>query len=252
MVPPPRQDSIHVGSGASPRADSVNTGSPTPAEAAQNRDDDGSGQQLEGHKRIRLHLACNQCRKRKVRCDAETPKCRNCWLRDEECETTDPRDPSAGSTVRRWATKNGLLPGQNPAATHRNQASVPKHNNTSPGQQQPGSSGYGATNTPLDWHGWGTTPGSAPISNADSGSADTHEPLRTESWVSKAYRQSTQDHGDNNGDAHDNTHPDVVVNKDEDSQKIKVGATGQETSTSTQGHPLTTSNSILVEAVCNV
>lgn len=25
-------------------------------------------------KRIRLNLACNQCRKRKVRCDAETPK----------------------------------------------------------------------------------------------------------------------------------------------------------------------------------
>lgn len=36
---------------------------------------DSSGDKTErASKRIRLNLACNQCRKRKVRCDAETPK----------------------------------------------------------------------------------------------------------------------------------------------------------------------------------
>lgn len=34
--------------------------------------------------------------------------------------------------MRKWATKDGLLPGQNPAATHRNQAYVPKHISASP------------------------------------------------------------------------------------------------------------------------
>ncbi|KAI1335072.1 fungal-specific transcription factor domain-containing protein [Xylariaceae sp. FL0016] len=63
-----------------------------------------------GPKRIRLSLACNQCRRRKVRCDAETPKCRNCWLRGDACETTDPRKPETAA-VRRWATKDGRLPG---------------------------------------------------------------------------------------------------------------------------------------------
>ncbi|KJR86250.1 uncharacterized protein SPSK_02247 [Sporothrix schenckii 1099-18] len=94
-------------------------------------------------KRIRLNLACNNCRRRKVKCDTEQPKCRNCWLRDEECLTTDPRyTPSSGNgdggpngngdergrpQIRRWATPNGLMPGQNPAATHRNHAYVAKH-----------------------------------------------------------------------------------------------------------------------------
>lgn len=36
---------------------------------------DNNGDKAEhAPKRIRLNLACNQCRKRKVRCDAETPK----------------------------------------------------------------------------------------------------------------------------------------------------------------------------------
>ncbi|CAK7219754.1 hypothetical protein SBRCBS47491_003957 [Sporothrix bragantina] len=84
-------------------------------------------------KRIRLNLACNNCRRRKVKCDTEQPKCRNCWLRDEECETTDPRYANSADgrgarlEVRRWATANGLMPGQHPAATHRNHALVAKH-----------------------------------------------------------------------------------------------------------------------------
>ncbi|TLD08064.1 hypothetical protein PspLS_10580 [Pyricularia sp. CBS 133598] len=46
-----------------------------------------------GAKRLRLSVACNRCRARKVRCDASLPKCRNCITRNEVCETTDLRNP---------------------------------------------------------------------------------------------------------------------------------------------------------------
>lgn len=56
-------------------------------------------------KPIRLALACNQCRKRKVRCDAQHPKCRNCSVRGDACETSDPRKPGNFPAVRRRATR---------------------------------------------------------------------------------------------------------------------------------------------------
>ncbi|KAJ5656713.1 hypothetical protein N7507_008663 [Penicillium longicatenatum] len=56
-------------------------------------------------KPIRLALACNQCRKRKVRCDAQQPKCRNCSVRGDTCETSDPRKSSHLPAVRRRAAK---------------------------------------------------------------------------------------------------------------------------------------------------
>lgn len=52
-------------------------------------------------KRARLSMACNQCRRRKVKCDAEYPKCRNCRMRSDECITEDPRRPGVGIT-REW------------------------------------------------------------------------------------------------------------------------------------------------------
>lgn len=55
-------------------------------------------------KQIRLSLACNPCRKRKVRCDARQPKCRNCSLRGDDCNTSDLRKPGKGPGVRRRAT----------------------------------------------------------------------------------------------------------------------------------------------------
>ncbi|EPS31225.1 hypothetical protein PDE_06180 [Penicillium oxalicum 114-2] len=58
-------------------------------------------------KPIRLALACNQCRKRKVRCDAQHPKCRNCSLRGDVCETSDPRKPGNYPAVRRRASRHG-------------------------------------------------------------------------------------------------------------------------------------------------
>lgn len=52
-------------------------------------------------KRPRLSMACNQCRRRKVKCDAEYPKCRHCRQRHDECITTDPRRPDTTMT-REW------------------------------------------------------------------------------------------------------------------------------------------------------
>jgi hypothetical protein len=56
-------------------------------------------------KPTRLSLACNPCRKRKVRCDARLPKCRNCTVRGDVCETSDLRRPGAPSAPRKRATR---------------------------------------------------------------------------------------------------------------------------------------------------
>ncbi|GKZ19590.1 hypothetical protein AbraCBS73388_004401 [Aspergillus brasiliensis] len=52
-------------------------------------------------KRPRLSMACNICRQRKVKCDAEYPKCRNCRLRNQQCLTTDPQRPGV-TGIREW------------------------------------------------------------------------------------------------------------------------------------------------------
>lgn len=52
-------------------------------------------------KRQRLSLACNECRKRKVKCDSVTPKCKNCHFRGIACETTDPKHPEL-TVVRKY------------------------------------------------------------------------------------------------------------------------------------------------------
>ncbi|KAL4916441.1 hypothetical protein BDW62DRAFT_218772 [Aspergillus aurantiobrunneus] len=52
-------------------------------------------------KRPRLSMACNICRQRKVKCDAEYPKCRNCRVRNQNCVTTDPQRPGCPG-LREW------------------------------------------------------------------------------------------------------------------------------------------------------
>ncbi|PYI12704.1 hypothetical protein BO78DRAFT_425099 [Aspergillus sclerotiicarbonarius CBS 121057] len=52
-------------------------------------------------KRPRLSMACNICRQRKVKCDAEYPKCRNCRVRNQSCITTDPQRPGV-TGIREW------------------------------------------------------------------------------------------------------------------------------------------------------
>lgn len=46
----------------------------SPGQESVTAADSGGDKTERAPKRIRLNLACNQCRKRKVRCDAETPK----------------------------------------------------------------------------------------------------------------------------------------------------------------------------------
>lgn len=61
-------------------------------------------------KPARLSLACNPCRKRKVRCDARQPKCHNCTVRRDVCITSDPRRPGAPVATRRRATQRHTGP----------------------------------------------------------------------------------------------------------------------------------------------
>ncbi|KAI6298002.1 hypothetical protein MCOR29_005276 [Pyricularia oryzae] len=86
-----------------------------------------------GAKRLRLSVACNRCRARKVRCDASLPKCRNCITRNEVCETTDLRNPGGPApAVRQLApskTDRSSGPGAEDSA---DQERVPYRNLTTP------------------------------------------------------------------------------------------------------------------------
>ncbi|KAL4946589.1 hypothetical protein BDV06DRAFT_233166 [Aspergillus oleicola] len=73
-------------------------------------------------KRPRLSMACNICRQRKVKCDAEYPKCRNCRVRNQACNTTDPQRPGCPG-VREWLelpekTQNGTVIGESQHSTN--------------------------------------------------------------------------------------------------------------------------------------
>ncbi|OGM51304.1 hypothetical protein ABOM_000361 [Aspergillus bombycis] len=93
-------------------------------------------------KRPRLSMACNICRQRKVKCDAEYPKCRNCRIRNQICVTTDPQRPGVPG-VREWLEIPEKINGntgtqcdglqRETACRHNDQNSPP---NTSP-QHQP-------------------------------------------------------------------------------------------------------------------
>jgi hypothetical protein len=52
-------------------------------------------------KKTRLTTACNECRRRKVKCDANYPKCGNCKNRESECFTSDPKRPDV-PVIREW------------------------------------------------------------------------------------------------------------------------------------------------------
>ncbi|KAG8672836.1 hypothetical protein FPOAC2_06246 [Fusarium poae] len=143
-------------------------------------------------KRGRLSLACTQCRKRKVRCDATTPKCRNCVLRGDECTTFDPRRPNAVA-VRKWPHKSSqststLSPVQRRASI------VSQHSSPASliGSQH-------AASTPL----------------SASGNKE-----RVPSWIERAY-QEVQTSPESGTDGQTNDSPDVVMNTDESSHRIK-------------------------------
>lgn len=145
-------------------------------------------------KRGRLSLACTQCRKRKVRCDATTPKCRNCVLRGDECTTFDPRRPNAVA-VRKWPHKSSQST-STLSPVERRASIVSQHSSPA--------SLMGSQHT-------ATTPLSA------SGNKE-----RVPSWIERAYQES-QTSPESGTDGQTNDSPDVVMNTDESSHRIKVG-----------------------------
>ncbi|KXJ86475.1 fungal-specific transcription factor domain-domain-containing protein, partial [Microdochium bolleyi] len=141
-------------------------------------------------KRIRLSLACNQCRKRKVRCDTSLPKCRNCVQRNEHCETSDLRRPDHGPGVRTLA----------PATT------------ASPRLQREQS--HAASSTPDSRSGRHE---SEPAALAAAGVKQPPEIT----WVQRAYHISTSGrHYDDGKSLHPST-PDIVVNTDDTAYRVK-------------------------------
>lgn len=60
-------------------------------------------------KKARLSMACNECRRRKVRCDANYPQCRNCANRNSECFTSDIKRPGV-PVVREWIEDKAMPP----------------------------------------------------------------------------------------------------------------------------------------------
>ncbi|UPL00341.1 hypothetical protein LCI18_011275 [Fusarium solani-melongenae] len=138
-------------------------------------------------KRNRLSLACTQCRKRKVRCDASTPKCRNCVLRGDDCETFDPRRPN-GPAVRRWPAK---APQGEIARRH---SSISEHSSPS-----------SLTSVQHD----------RAASLSRSGTKERHP-----SWIERAYQES-QTTPDHVTDGQTNDSPDVVMNTDDTSHRVK-------------------------------
>ncbi|KAF6800909.1 fungal specific transcription factor domain-containing protein [Colletotrichum sojae] len=149
-------------------------------------------------KRIRLSLACNQCRKRKVRCDAQTPKCHNCILRSDDCQTTNPRNPKENA-IRRWASKS--------STTGRSDGSVLEGSDTPRDRRL-------RTASPRPRHY---------LSPAyDDGSEGEDPASRRMSWVAQAYRANVQDN-ESGHESHDHSdlNPDMAMNTDESPHRLK-------------------------------
>ncbi|KAK8062561.1 hypothetical protein PG997_014658 [Apiospora hydei] len=144
-------------------------------------------------KRIRLSLACTACRKRKVRCDAETPKCRNCRLRGDVCQTTDPRKPEALVT-RKWPAKTSRLLAEQ-------------------GLVADGGDGHGQPNSksPRD------DSESVPDVDTEVPQALNNIPV---SFLTRAYHANTKERGGERS-LEDAESPDIVVNTDESSHRVK-------------------------------
>ncbi|KAF4833001.1 putative transcriptional regulatory protein [Colletotrichum tropicale] len=148
-------------------------------------------------KRIRLSLACNQCRKRKVRCDAQTPKCHNCILRGDDCQTTNPRNPKENA-VRRWASKSNAT---------RSESSIPE-----------------GSEPPRDRHLRTVSPRPRQYLSPsyEDGSEGEDAASRRLSWVAQAYRANVRDN-DSGHAPHDHSdlNPDMALNTDESPHRLK-------------------------------
>ena len=85
-------------------SNTVNTAAFSPPRNPASVDRQSQSEHTPHSKRQRLSTACSQCRKRKVRCDEQQPRCRNCTARGEVCVTTDPNVPNREVPRRRPQT----------------------------------------------------------------------------------------------------------------------------------------------------
>lgn len=152
-------------------------------------------------KRQRLSLACNECRKRKVKCDSEMPKCRNCRVRGNICETTDPKHPELVVIRKYGAVESDFQESDHDLPSNFTPASVV--------HQEP--------NTPI----------SMPREQSSSWVARSYEAHRTLSSVSSSRPdEMPASHGDETSalisrhESHDS--PEIAINIDSDTNRQKV------------------------------
>ena len=180
-------------------------------------------------KPARLSLACNVCRKRKVRCDAGQPKCGNCTVRNETCEATDLRRPANGSTPRARAFPDGR--GRRGSMGRPESGRVMHLEDWTGLSASPTSVGQNRSSIVADLGEHGpqqTTPGECSYSTSESAATPPSIPYgRTGeagaiSWVSRGYRE-THDLAPSQEQAPGGT-PDAVVNTDDTSYRVKVSS----------------------------
>ncbi|KAJ5950046.1 hypothetical protein N7454_001630 [Penicillium verhagenii] len=158
-------------------------------------------------KPIRLALACNQCRKRKVRCDAQQPKCHNCSVRGDLCETSDPRSSGDFPAVRRRAMKRWNLKTRRKADPYLSpvyqspgtctQATLPSINSVL-NPPVPILANQVDQASPDTRRASKSSPTAASLASQDSSSRRTNHSERLGedhfSWQSRAYQESTEAH----------------------------------------------------------
>ncbi|KAG6360018.1 hypothetical protein INS49_011074 [Diaporthe citri] len=188
MAPPAgvRRDSTHLafgaGAGAGPGAD-MDVSNDSPGQESVTAVDSSGDKAENAPKRIRLNLACNQCRKRKVRCDAETPKNLQNSPQHINSTTLGTRHEATSRSPHDW--------------------------NSTPN--------FGTNSTPSNGNG-----GTGMNLSGDRNTSQPSD-LRTQSWVSKAYDAAAQGQGDDPDHAANgqHQHPDIVINTDDNSEKVK-------------------------------
>lgn len=178
-------------------------------------------------KPTRLSLACNTCRKRKVRCDAGQPKCGNCTVRNETCETTDLRRHAHGSTPRARGfpgsrgRRRSLVRSEPDAVMHLESWTGSNASTAGLEQDQPSVLASLGEQVPQQ------TPGEDAYSPSEPASSPNLQHGRIGeagaiSWVSRAYRE-VHDMAPSQEPAPGGT-PDAVVNTDDTSYRVKVSS----------------------------
>lgn len=134
-----------------------------------------------------------------MRCDTTLPKCRNCILRNEHCETTDPRNPGKGPSVRTLAVKDG-----------QDQSLFSEAGRSDP-----------STTVIRRNLGAGTPPESSGTSDLSPRSQGMGVTSRDKgpSWLERAYQENTAAHKNRQLPV---STPDLVVNTDETAHRVKV------------------------------